>query len=118
MPNGGTVIAFQNPPAGMRAQRFPLELSVEYRPVGREGWHRASTANISASGVLVREQNPPGINTQIEFRVLLPSRGVPDRGEVAGRGRVVRVAQQPDEPQTGFALVIEGYDFHSRSGAN
>jgi|SRR4051812_45856237 hypothetical protein len=99
----------------MRAPRFPLELSVEYRPVGRDRWHRASTANISTSGVLVRDPNPPTVDTPVEFRLQLPSGGFPARGEVAGRGRVVRVAQPPDEDQTGFALAIDWYDFHTAS---
>jgi len=99
----------------MRAQRFPLQLSVEYRPVGRGPWQRASTANISTSGVLVYEPNPPTIDTRIEFRLRLPSRGLPACGEVAGLGRVVRVAESRHRAESGFAVKIERYDFRSRT---
>src|SRR5690348_8674776 len=102
----------------MRAQRFPLQLAVEYRPVGRGSWQRAKTANISSSGVLVREANPPTVDTQIEFRLVLEGGGFSACGEVAGRGRVVRVATEPEAPEGGFAVSIDRYDFRSRLTPN
>ena len=106
------------PSVPMRAQRFPLQLAVEYRPVGRGGWRRASTANISSSGVLVREANPPTIDTQIEFRVVLAGGGAAPAGEVTGHGRVVRLALPPEAPEGGFAVTIDRYDIRSRLTAN
>jgi len=102
----------------MRAQRFPLQLTVEYRPVGRGPWQRACTTNISSSGVFVCEPPPPTVDTQIEFRLILSSGGCPGSGEVAGVGRVVRLALPPDSPEAGFAVAIEQYDFHSRLTPN
>jgi len=102
----------------MRAQRFPLKLAVEYRPVGREAWQRASTANISASGVLVRAANPPTVDTHIEFRLVLEGGGFHACGEVSGHGRVVRLATPPQAPETGFAVAIDRYDFRSRPSSN
>jgi hypothetical protein len=103
----------------MRAQRFPLELPVEYRSVGERQWHRASTANVSASGVLVRDTNPPNVDTHVEFRLILPTRGEEQpSGEVAGQGRVVRLTHPPECEQSGFAVAIEKYDLRQRAIAH
>jgi hypothetical protein len=98
----------------MRAQRFPLELPVEYRPLGRGKWHRASTANISASGVLVQGASLPTVDTLVEFRVCLATGGRPACGEVSGSGRVVRVVEPSRPGHAAFALAIEKYDFRPR----
>jgi hypothetical protein len=95
----------------MRAPRFPLQLAMRYRPLGGE-WRHATTGNVSASGVFVQVQNPPKINTHIEFKLALAGTDAAAPGEVYGRGRVVRVVA-PIERQTGFAVVIEEYDFLS-----
>src|SRR6059036_3430616 len=89
----------------MRAQRFPLQLSVRYRLVGQLEWHRAQTENISASGVLVQAPDAPQVNTRLEFRLALPPRGVSNgRGEVSGRGTVVRQVMPPERHLHGFAV--------------
>jgi len=98
----------------MRAQRFPLELPVEYRPLGRGKWHRASTSNISASGVLVHGASLPTVDSLVEFRVCLAMGGRMVCGEVSGSGRVVRLVEPTQTGRPGFALAIEQYDFRSR----
>jgi len=100
----------------MRAPRFPLELSVQYRPSGDSRWRTASTANISSTGVLVRVTDPPVPDTKVEFRLALPSRqrsGV--HGEVAGWGRVVRVTSAAESTSPAFAVAFERYDFLSEA---
>lgn len=96
----------------MRAPRFPLHLTVEYRAVGQLDWNRAETANVSASGVLVQTPNSPAVHTPVEFRLALPPRTSSTRSaEVSGRGHVVRQVAPPEREQNGFALAIDEYDF-------
>jgi hypothetical protein len=99
----------------MRAQRFPLELPVEYRPVGEGPWRQASTANVSASGVLVRATDPPTIDTLVEFRLALSAQAPDGSGEIVGQGRVVRLADPRESGQAGFAVAIEQYNLRQRS---
>jgi hypothetical protein len=95
----------------MRALRFPLQLAVEYRPIGQPHWQAAETANVSASGLLVQTPTPPDVDTEIEFRLALPTRPSASRhGEVSGRGHVVRQVAPPERLQ-GFAVAIDDYDF-------
>jgi hypothetical protein len=96
----------------MRAPRFPLQLAMRYRPLGGE-WRHATTGNVSASGVFVQVQNPPKLNTHIEFKLALTGTEMAGPGEVHGRGRVVRVVPTVERPQAGFAVAIEEYDFLS-----
>ena len=96
----------------MRALRFPLQLAVEYRPVGQPGWIVAETANVSASGLLVETPTPPAVDTEIEFRLALPIRPSASRhGKVSGRGHVVRQVVCPRRTPRGFAVAIDNYDF-------
>jgi hypothetical protein len=96
----------------MRAPRFPLQLAMRYRPLGGE-WRHATTGDVSSSGVFVQVQNPPKINTHIEFKLALAATDTGAPGEVHGRGRVVRVVAPIERPQAGFAVAIEEYDFLS-----
>lgn len=95
----------------MRAARFPLQLPLEFRPLGERVWQQAQTANVSASGVLVRVPHPPEVDTRIEFRMMLASReGDTQKGEVAGTGRIVRVIAQTEREEFGFAVAIDCYE--------
>jgi hypothetical protein len=96
----------------MRAPRFPLQLPVQYRPVGQLEWHTAETANVSASGVLVQAPVALEVDTPLEFRLMLPPRVSAARhAQVAGRGRVVRQISPQEGQQYGFALAIDHCDF-------
>jgi hypothetical protein len=96
----------------MRAPRFPLQLPVQYRPVGQLEWHTAETANVSASGVLVQAPHAPEVDTPLEFRLMLPPRpSAARRGEVSGRGHVVRQVSPQEGQQYGFALAIDECGF-------
>ena len=96
----------------MRAPRFPLQLPVQYRPVGQLEWLSAETANVSASGVLVQASDVPEVDTPVEFRLTLAPRPSAARhGEVSGRGRVVRQVCPREGHRDGFALAIDDCDF-------
>lgn len=96
----------------MRAPRFPLQLPVQYRPVGQLEWHTAETANVSASGVLVQAPHAPEVDTPLEFRLMLSSQRSDARhGEVTGRGRVVRQVAPQEGQRDGFALAIDDCNF-------
>jgi c-di-GMP-binding flagellar brake protein YcgR len=97
----------------MRAPRFPLNLSVRYRPLGAEEWCVGRTENISRSGVLVRTANGIDIDTSVEIRLELPTvTAGKDSAEIWCRGRVVRTVCQTDgSMQPGYAIAIEQYDF-------
>jgi hypothetical protein len=95
----------------MRAPRFPLQLSVAYRPLGADEWRSAETENISRSGVLLRAKESVDVHTQIELRLKLPAFGQTNP-EVTCRGRVVRTVSPSDgQPLYGSAIAIDYYDF-------
>lgn len=95
----------------MRAPRFPLHLPVRYRPIGRDEWREATTANISASGVLVDDAEPLQVETRVEFALVLQGADTAGLGQVAGRGRVVRLTTPDERPEPGFAVAIDDYTF-------
>ena len=97
----------------MRAPRFPLQLSVSYRPLGHSEWRQGRTENISASGVLVQDSFPVQVDTCVEFKLALASKPTNgSNGEVACRGRVVRVLAPPEREPAAFAIAIDQYDFN------
>jgi PilZ domain-containing protein len=96
----------------MRAARFPLHLPVRYRAMGQPEWRQATTRNISASGVLVEGADPLAVATELEFSLVLQgSQPAADSGQVAGRGRVVRIITAPESAVPGFAIAIADYQF-------
>lgn len=99
----------------MRANRFPLQLPVRFRPVGASDWRHGKTENVSASGVLLHVRDPPQVDTTVEFSLTLDAAKPGGRGEVAGRGRVVRVIGAPERPERSFAIAIEQYNFRPES---
>ena len=92
----------------MRAPRFPLQLHAHYRPMGDARWHDATTRDISASGVLFEADDPPPVDARVEFRFgLAEHANGAARGEVAGHGQVVRLA---DGSHNAFAVLIVQYN--------
>lgn len=94
-----------------RAPRFSLRLPVRYRPVGRTGWYKGTTENISRSGVLFRSAEMLDVNTPIEMRVALPV-GSPLEfpPEVICTARIVRtVSASGLERRHGLAAAITHY---------
>jgi hypothetical protein len=96
----------------MRAPRFPLCLSARYRPLGKSEWVQGKTRNISASGVLLQAAEPLQVDTQVEVQFVLESDKITGPvGEVACRGRVVRVIAPSERQLSEFAVAIEQYNF-------
>jgi hypothetical protein len=99
----------------MRAQRFPLQVPVLFRPVGHDEWREATSENISASGVLVAGDHPLEVETRVEFRLALVPASVQTGAtrpcEVSGLGHVVRCIEVTDPPNRGLAIAIEQYEF-------
>ena len=93
-----------------RAQRFNLQMSMQYR-VSNGEWSESSTENISRSGVLFRAQEPVPANTQIELRVTMPWELTgAHAAEVLCRGRVVRVIL-PLSADSPLALAARIHDY-------
>ena len=95
----------------VRAQRFRLPIPLRYRAVGEQNWRKATTENISRSGLLFRANDALRPNAQLEINMMLPA-------EIAGlaatevicRGQVVRsVADSSGVPA--FAAKILQYRF-------
>jgi PilZ domain len=101
----------------VRAQRFPLRISVRFRRVGDPEWHGGKTENISRSGILIRAEDylPEG-EVECRLPLTLESRGA-EPPEVSCRGRVVRtVSASEKEASPGVAVAIEEFDFLREQG--
>jgi len=90
-----------------RAQRFNLQLPLEYRMLGESVWHNGTTENISRSGMLFRVEETIQPNAQLEINLVLPA-------EIAGlfpaevicHGEVVRTVEL-EQPIVGPALAAK-----------
>ena len=96
-----------------RSPRFPLHLPLRYRTSQSPEWRQGTTENMSHSGVFFWAENPLGVDTRVEMRVILP---IPEtetaHPEISCQGRVVRTVPPTEiRPQPGVAIAIETYDF-------
>ena len=96
-----------------RAPRFPLMLSMLYRPSGESAWHAARTENISRSGVLFRGERPLDLYARVEMAFVLPAKvSGQTEAHVICSGRVVRVAAVPSgDAGVPVAAAITEYRF-------
>jgi hypothetical protein len=95
----------------MRACRYPLHFTAFYQPAGDIDWREGRTIDISTSGVLIQVDDPLPPGTPIEFRFVLPQAAdATTRGEICGRGRVVRTARRPSSSQWCCGVAIEQYE--------
>jgi hypothetical protein len=92
-----------------RAERFPLEFRVKYRPVGTEPWIEGVTKNISRSGVLFSTEHVFDIDTPIEIDIALRS-GPAAGSDLVCHGRIVRTEQRIKLPAE-VAIVFSDYQF-------
>lgn len=109
------------PPAfSPRAQRFPLQLPLQYRPIGVAGWFGGATENISHSGVLFRGDRHVRVNTPVEIALVLPSGLLGEwGGRVVCTARIVRLVPAPtDETTAGLAAAITNYRIVPRGEAD
>jgi PilZ domain-containing protein len=96
----------------MRAPRFPLQLTVQCRPLGATAWSAGQTKNISRSGVLIRGTDAFELDVPVELRVKMTQIASGDEpAEIWCRGRVVRAVTQCDgQTVTEYAVAIDHYD--------
>ena|ERR1700730_10594548 len=96
-------------PPGVRATRYPIQISMLYRSAGNRQWREGRTENISRSGVLFRTDHLMPLQTPIEMLLPLPVEvGGGQNATVICRGRVVRMAAD-DDTQPAVAATISGY---------
>ena len=99
----------------MRAPRFRLDLTVQYRTLGDGEWRQAKTGNISSSGLLLCAEDALPLDTRLELRVALALNEPAARGgEVSCVGRVVRLVGDPHGDHQGFAVAIDEYALQPR----
>ncbi len=80
-----------------RAERFPIHISVRFRPPGEEEWLEGETENISRTGVLFRAPIPLDVNTPVELQFGLPVEVGGEHGAmVLSLGRIVRTILPAD----------------------
>ncbi len=97
----------------VRAPRFPIQTSLQYRQEGESEWHAGVTINISRSGVLFRADKNVMPDAVLEMQIVLPAEvtgEVPAR--VFCRGPVVRTAPpDPLDNRPVLAAAISRYRF-------
>jgi len=96
-----------------RARRFPVRISLCYRPPGDPQWYEGQTENMSHSGVLFRADHLMPLQTPIEMLLELPIElGAGQHTKVICRGRVIRTEPAADayaSSQPALAATIVGY---------
>ena len=94
-----------------RASRYPVNITVRYRPLGEIGWVESKTINISRSGILFEADEPLDVDTPLEISFDLPTEfGGSGDGTLTCRGMVVRTIMPPasDAPPV-VAATIANY---------
>ena|SRR5271154_3867907 len=89
--------------------RFPLTLPI--RVITEKGEYDATTENISASGVLFRSDEDPGIDSWVQFLLRMPAAIIGAEADVTLHcyGRVVR--SYHGQQQFHAAVIIDDYLF-------
>jgi len=99
-----------------RAFRFPIALTLRYRPKEGGPWREARVENISRSGVLFWTDHVLDVNARLEMRFELPVGPTPPG--VLCRGHVVRsVLPRGPRAVPGFAATISAYRFRRARAA-
>jgi PilZ domain-containing protein len=103
-----------------RGLRFQVHVPMLYRALGESGWRRATTENISKSGVLFHGEEPLGSKTPVDLRfqtLVLPPVESTAVADVFCRADIVRIM-----PATGryarpkLAARIHSYEFRPARG--
>lgn len=112
-PDGGYAA---NPPrstTGRRAQRFKIEMKMQYRAAGEERWRDGKIKDISSSGVFFDAENSLELTTRLEMWFVLPVKlASRPGGEILCSGQVVRriLPELPAGPAL-IAATISKYRF-------
>lgn len=77
----------------MRAQRFAIQMPIQYRPTGETGWREGRVENVSRSGVLFQAGQIMDVGTPVEMSFELPVEiGGLGGAAVVCHGEIVRIA--------------------------
>lgn len=94
-----------------RATRYPLEMRLQYRPLGQTRWWDGHTRNISRTGLLFEGEQLVKANALVEMLVRLPTRGSGRAGAaIHCRGEVVRALGAADQVAPALAAKLIDYD--------
>jgi len=96
-----------------RARRYPIPLALSWRRIGSKRWRKATTENISYTGVLFRPGKPMKPDTHIEMSLALPTgvTGEPP-ATLMCHGRIVRVLpDESEDKRAGLAASITEFHF-------
>lgn len=101
-----------------RARRFVVRLPARYRQSATEPWRKATTINVSCTGVLFRSAEPLASGTIVAFNFALTRKpGQTLSGRVLCRCRVARVETSPaGEPGIAVAAAIVSHKIRPRHG--
>jgi hypothetical protein len=90
-----------------RATRFPLRLRAGYRCEPNRDWHRATTVNVSRTGVLLRGQEPVDVGRPIEIVFRLSNNLLDTTSStVICQCRVVRIQPAPEHDDDNDDVLI------------
>ncbi len=89
-----------------RAQRFPIQVPLEYRMDGETAWSKGATINISRSGVLFYSPRILQPDAMIEMRIVLPPLST-----IVCSGSIVR-AESTAFPRAGSLIVASIANYH------
>ena len=81
-----------------RAQRFPLQVPVQYQRSGNSHWHEGRTVNISRTGILFQTDEPLPQTATLDIRLEFPANVM-----IFCQGSIIR-----SEPSA-FAIRIHRY---------
>ena len=74
-----------------RAQRFPIQATMQYRVDGEERWYAGTVENISSTGILFHGDHSVELDSPIEVTVSVPARLAGGHSsKMVSRGRIVR----------------------------
>src|SRR5687767_13331883 len=91
-----------------RAPRYPLKMTIRFRPAGGGGWLEGETLNVSQSGILFRTSQPvPGLHETLEMALEMSALG-PRIANVTCTGRLVRIRPAEDSSAV-IAATVEVY---------
>jgi hypothetical protein len=94
----------------LRAQRFPIKTSLQYRESGTVDWKIGTTVNISRSGLLFRAETDLDPKTLVEMQIVFsPEMTGTSEAKVVCWGPIVR--KESLLPQPALAANILRYRF-------
>ena len=107
----------QSGPLKDRAHRFPIRMTVLFRPSGDVDWRMGRTANVSRSGVLFGADGLMDPDTPVEVGlILMEETGADPAPQIMCFGNIVRAAAAPGEKSPTMAARFFDYRFVGAEG--